>query len=297
MKIFFITILLCASVFGQVQVEELGRFNGEGGRNAKFINPSGIDISEDGRIFVADRFNHRIAIFDANGFFVRDVGGLGWQNEQFDEPADLWARSTIDIFVADYNNQRVQRFDREMNFISTMYSNEGSDERFQFMEVLSVAYSPQGDLFILDGGDRKIIKFYQGTGKSAFGYFGSGPGELKEPVQIDLTSDHFVIASDRAGKCVNVYDYFGTFIRKIKHENMSSPSGIALDRKNRIYVADPVANCIFVFSPEGKPVARISQIPKPEDLALKYKEKDLYTAYVISGDEVIIANLKINAAN
>jgi hypothetical protein len=201
--------ILCLTVFisGQIQVKYIGEFGGTGTTAGLFKNPAAITISDDQRLFICDRGNHRIQIFDMKGNYLREFGRFGWKEREFDDPMDICVKSTLNIYVADYNNQRVQRFDRNLNFISILISNPGDNDRFQFREVLSVVYSGQGDLFLLDGGENKVIKFTgQNQGQTAFGDYESGMGELFNPVQIDISSNHQIVVTDSEGKGILIYD-------------------------------------------------------------------------------------------
>jgi DNA-binding beta-propeller fold protein YncE len=281
-------------LLAQTQLTELGRFGGTGSAPGNFADPTALDISADGRVFICDGGNQRIQIFDLMGRFRINVGGFGWAVKKFDQPIDVWARSTINIYVADYNNQRVQRFDKDMNFIGEKVSNPMDREDFQFLEVLSVAYSSQGDLFLLDAGENKLIKYNnQDQGDAVFGFYDSGEGELTGPTQVELSSDHRVIVADAEGEAIFVYDYFGTYLYHIKHPEFKFPRGLALDKNNRIYVADPENKSIFVFTPGGKFLNKyqgVSGIPLSEPMDLAIYQTDKQTRfYIIDGDEIIIS--------
>jgi len=286
-------VFIVSIVSAQPCLQELGRFGGTGSAPGFFKNPSAIDLSNNGQLYICDRGNQRVQVFDVYGKFLMNFGGFGWDKEKFDGPLDIWARSTINIYVADHNNQRVQRFDKDFNYLSSKVSNSGAEERFQFREVLSVAYSPQGDLFLLDGGERKIIKYNnQDRGDAAFGYYESGAGELTGPVQLELSSDHRVIVSDSEAETIFVYDYFGTFLYNIQHNDFKQPLGIA-HNNNRIYVADPEHKSIFEFTVSGKYLGQYHQVSgvplsAPVDLCIFQNEKQI-RFYIIDGDEVIIA--------
>ena len=279
----------------QSQLAEVGRFGGTGSVPGKFKFPSAIDRSDDGRLFICDRGNQRIQVFDLFGHFRINFGGFGWDEEKFDGPADIWARSTLNIYVADYNNERVQRFDKDLNYISSKISNPGEQEKFQFREVISVAYSPQGDLFIVEAGENKILKYNsQDQGDAAFGYYESGLGELTTPVQLELSSDHRVVVSDAEARAIFIYDYFGTYLFQITHPDFKRPMGIAHDSQNRIYVADPESKAIFEFASGGKflnQYRHVSGIPfsAPMDLVVTNVENQI-RFYIIDGDEILIAN-------
>jgi DNA-binding beta-propeller fold protein YncE len=276
-------------------LEELGRFGGTGSVPGKLKAPSAIDRSDDGRLFICDRGNQRVQVFDLFGNFRINFGGFGWDEEKFDGPVDIWSRSTLNIYVADYNNERVQRFDKDLNYIGSRYSNPGEREEFQYREVISVAYSPQGDLFIMEAGENKILKFNsQDQGDASFGYYESGSGELTAPVQLELSSDHRVVVSDAESKAIFVYDYFGTYLFQITHPDFKRPMGIAHDSQNRIYVADLENKSIFEFTSGGKflnQFRHVSGVPfsAPMDLVVTEVENQV-RFYIIDGDEILIAN-------
>jgi len=286
-------------MYSQIEIEELGRFGGTGSDQGLFKNPSALDVTNDGRVLVCDRGNNRIQVFDIKGNFKKDIGGFGSLHDQFDEPLDISARSTLNIFVADYNNQRVQRYDRDLNFIGAFYSNEGNDDRFQFLEVLSIAYSTQGDLFILDAGENKVIKFQRETAQAAFGFFQSGKGELYDPIQIDITSNQKIVVSDAGSGCINVYDYFGTFLYKIKLPGMKNPNGLVTDNSGRVYITDTGSKKIYILTESGELIKKIESIGSknfinPIDIALHKMKRNLYRAYLIDEDEIIIFTINFN---
>jgi DNA-binding beta-propeller fold protein YncE len=206
----------------------------------------------------------------------------------------------LNIYIADYYNQRVQRFDRNLNFISVLNSNPGDHERFQFREVLSVVNSSQGDLFVLDGGENKVIKFTaQNAGQTAFGDYESGTGELLKPVQLDISSSNQIIVTDSDGHGILVYDYFGNFVRKIETEEMKRPYGLAVDRKDRIYVSDIESRALFIFNLKGRLLRNITGVGgnffrNPRDMMPYYLDTNRYRLYIIDGDLIKIAEINFN---
>ena len=77
-KVILFVTFMCTLTLAQSYLEELGKFGGTGSIPGKFNGPSGIDKSEDGRIFICDKGNQRIQVFDLSGNFRKNFGGFGW---------------------------------------------------------------------------------------------------------------------------------------------------------------------------------------------------------------------------
>ena len=69
-------------------------------------------------IYVADKNNNRIDVFDTSGKYIKSWGSLGSGKGQFNNPADLagdFPRGLI--FVSDIGNNRVEKFDTNGKFL------------------------------------------------------------------------------------------------------------------------------------------------------------------------------------
>ena len=297
LKILPLFILLSHFLFGQEFIEER-RIGGEEA-DVKFNNPRAIAIAQDGLVYVVDTGNNVIHTFNNSGQLQRTYGGFGFRNDQFDRPVDIWLRDLLNIYIADYNNQRVQRYNRTMHFISSLTSDDSSPAEFQFLEVGGCALNSQNDLFVLDGGENKIIKFNRrGQPERSFGGYESGEGQLQEPAQMDIVNNKYLVVTDRNRKALIIFDFFGNFINCISMPDFKSPAGIAVDNE-RIFIADPIAKKIFIVATDFSKVTAVKlkltqPVRQPVDLAIaKQKDKNnkFQRLYLIDGGQLIIGRL------
>ncbi len=291
----FIVFVLTGFGIAQTFVET-GRFGGSGTERGLLNEPAAIDIAPDGTVYVVDTGNNRVQLFSPEGVLIESVGGFGFEPDQFDRPLDIWARSIINIFVSDYNNRRLVRYDRNMNFLNTLTSNEGSDPDYQFEEVLSCAVNRQNELFLLDHGENKIIKFdRRGNAERAFGFYEAGSGELKQPVQLDILPENRLVVSDIGRNGLLIFDFFGNFLFELKLPGSKAPSGLAVSKAGRLFVTDQVIRQIYIISEDLKEIKRIKYFfNQVRDVAVRIKpdqgDKKIIL-YVISGDEILTGNL------
>ncbi len=78
-----------------------------------FNQPTDIAIRPDGSFYVSDGYvNSRVALFDANGKWVREWGTKGAGEGEFSNPHGLsLVPGSTDVVVADRENSRLQLFD------------------------------------------------------------------------------------------------------------------------------------------------------------------------------------------
>jgi len=96
-------------------------------------------------IFVSDRDNDRIQIFDSSGTYLSQFGSSGTGDGQFDDPMSVEVDSSGDIYVVDNNNSRIQIFDSSGTYLSQFGSSGSGNGQFNEPEdVTVVSYPPVG---------------------------------------------------------------------------------------------------------------------------------------------------------
>lgn len=174
--------------------------------NSFYITPGGI-------IYVTDAGNNELLSLDTLGNILQFTGGYGWSETTFDEPSDVFA-TTLSIYIADKNNHRIQRFDRNLNFVSTLSTRERDNQNAKFGYPLSCAVSNQGDLYILDDENQRVVKFdLFGKFIQNFGGFDAGNFQLSKPVSLGISHNNFLFVADESG--IVIFDAFGNGIERI----------------------------------------------------------------------------------
>lgn len=289
--LFCFVLLSLQSVFA-AEFIELGRLADP---EQPFRNPQAISVGSDGTVYVVDTGNNRIVAFDRQGRFIKSIGGFGFEEDQFDQPLDIWTGSIINLYVADYNNDRVQRYDRNLNFLSSL-DGGAVEEPFAFSQVAGCAVNSNNDLFVLERGEIKIIKFNRfGKAERSFGDYESGDGELIEPHQIDILQNKYVVVSDAGLHALKLYDFFGTYLRSLQTPAMKKPLGLASLPDERLMACDPEAKKIWLWKKDLRSVSAVKFPPNitpanPRDIAGHIHNGQL-RLYLIDGNQILIGYL------
>ncbi|MBC7228114.1 MAG: SMP-30/gluconolactonase/LRE family protein [Thermoflexales bacterium] len=198
----------------------------EGGDDEYHFNgPMGVAFDASGRLFVADRWNHRIQVYDVSGgapAYVLTIGVTGEprsDNTGFNEPTRIAFDGSGRLYVVDANNHRVQRCTQSA----------GPPETWACAAFFGVTGVP--------GNDLSHLEYPWGIAVRDANVF-IADGANNRVLQCDLT-----------GTCVlfaGVTDEPGT-----DNAHFLWPEDVAVDSSGNVYVSDPVAHRVQKFNSSG----------------------------------------------
>lgn len=173
--------------------EPLEVIGGPGGGPGQFNAPGGVAIADNGDLFVADFYNHRVQHLMADGSFVKQWGMTGETGKgagEFTYPTDVTFADDGTLYVADGYGNRVQAFDSGGDFLYTWGGPFALGLYGPFKGWLttatSIAIGPEGNLFVADFYNDRIQKFTADGGYlTAFGDKPENPGHTAMAVAIE----------------------------------------------------------------------------------------------------------------
>ena len=225
----------------------------EGG---KFNNPHDAHLGPDGNIYVADRYNHQVQVFDGDGNFLRKWGGYGTAFGKFNETTGIHVSPQGKVYVSELQNHRVQVFDLQGTFLLSMGQTGNGDGQLNYAHGVTV--DDGGNVYVVDHGLSRVMVFNpDGSYLRQWGSPGSADGQFSAAIAIGRTPDNRIAVLERDGGRVQVFNTNGTFSFKFAEPGggdgqLCAPHGIDTDSAGNFYI--PQHGCgmrVSVFSSTG----------------------------------------------
>ena len=248
---------------------------GTEGSAIRILNyPWGVAVNAKDEIAVTDCLNHRIAIFNSDGNYLRSIGRQGSNMGEFKFPRGITFYKNGNIFVADKINHRIQIFSGEGEHLG-MFGGKGSLDS-QLYNPLGLSVDSDGNIIVADTGN-KMVKIFSPDGKFLMKI--GGQGSFTFPIHC-VQCDKYLIVSDYQEHCVKVFDRNGNFQYKFGKKGggdgeFNYPSCLSVSKSGHQIVCDTSNYRIQVFDRNGKFVGKfgtegssLGEFKSPQSLAV-----------------------------
>jgi streptogramin lyase len=223
---------------------------------------SAVAIAPDGKgIWVAERCGANncvgsplpsVYLFDATGAVAKSFGAglvLSPHGIDVDREGNVWVTDcacTLGRSAAAPNppaGHQIFKFSPDGKLLLTLGKAGGSKDPDYFFQPNDVLVAPNGEIYVAEGHSSsqgaiaRIRKFSKdGELIATWGQWGKGPDDLDQPHALAMDSQGRLFVGDRGNDRIKIFDQNG----KLLHTwyQFSRPSGIFIDRQDRIYVAD-----------------------------------------------------------
>jgi len=255
---------------------EHARVFGDRDGSGRLEQPIGIAVSAAGDVFVSDSGNQRIAVFSAEGTFLRGFGRAGSGAGELDRPMHLGFAPDGLLYVAEYLNDRISVFEPNGAFVRHIEP-PGVDAPG------GVAVGPNGALYVPDFYNHRVL-VRESSDDSGWRDWGT-PGRVRAgsihyPTDVDLAPDGSLWVADAYNNRIQRFDDgesieiagWGLFGRAF---GFQVADGLGVDGEGRVWAVDFYGGQIRVFDPDGTPLLTFAepgteagQLRHPTDVAI-----------------------------
>ena len=201
-----------------------------------FREPCGLTIDLENRLYIVDKGNHRICVFDENGQYISEFGNFGSEKNQFHLPEDIAIDKNVLLYIVDSGNNRIEKYNYEGAYLGTFYQ----DENLTFESLTQIAIDNIGLIYVTDKQNDRILQinaFGELTG--IIGNYGQAQGQYNLPCGIWISPVHEVYIADTNNRRIQVFNSIGNYQRTITltpADHQIKPVAISGDRYRHLFV-------------------------------------------------------------
>lgn len=209
-------------------------------------------VDEAGNVYAASV--HYVEKFDASGRPLLKWGRGGCVGDEFSYVSGLAVHGQ-DLFVADSGARSVYRFTTDGRLLNDVGGRAGgAGEGFVVPSPILDCAAAEGFVYVNNPGVLQIEKYtYEGKKVGAWGMPGSAADEFPgccNPVSLALAPDGRFVTGQKGEPAVKVWTAEGRLIAVIGAGDLSpdlKSLDIAVDRRGRVFCADPSAGRLRVY--------------------------------------------------
>jgi tetratricopeptide (TPR) repeat protein len=171
-------------------------FGREGSGDGQFVVPTDLQVSVSGNIYVADRVQDSVQIFDYEGRFIRAVRKLN-------SPVSIAIDEQENLYVLENANNTISIHSAQGGVIGYL-GKEKSGAPGSLLKPAALMVTAE-EVFVLDGNRVKVYS-HKGEFLRAFGAKGEREGELDNPVAIVQKDDTSFFIAERSNKRIQTFE-------------------------------------------------------------------------------------------
>ena len=196
-----------------------------------FTDVGAVAVDSKDRVYVFNRGEHPMMVFDREGNFLRS-----WGEGVFHRAHGLHIGPDETLYCTDDGDHSVRKCTLDGKVLLTI-GIPGKPTPYMsgepFHRCTHTALSPRGDIYISDGYGNSRVHKYSPDGKliKSWGESGTGPGEFNIPHNLCCDPDGWVYVADRENHRVQVFDGEGKY--ETEWHNLHRPCGMVMEAKRQ----------------------------------------------------------------
>ncbi len=209
-------------------------FGGSGSGGVQFNQPYGVAVGSSGNIYVADRQNHIVQVFDSSRNHTATI------DNSFNSPSGVAVDGSGNVYVANTFAGHVQVFDSSGNYVANLPG--------QLSFPFGIAIDGSGNIYVAESEGTSVAVFDSDRNRLP------ALAGLDRPRGVAVDGSGSIYVAEWGGRSVAVFDPDRNRLPDLQG-SFNRPSGVAADGQGNIYVADPLSNRVWIFDSDRSHVA------------------------------------------
>jgi hypothetical protein len=212
-----------------------------------FKEIGGVGVDANDNVYVFNRGEHPMMVFDRDGNFLR-----AWGEGLFPRAHGVFVAPDQTLWLTDDGDHTVRQCTPEGKVLLTL-GTPGKPSPYMsgepFHRCTHTAMAPNGDIYVSDGYGNSRVHRYSPDGRLILSWGGPGtdPGEFNIAHNITCDADGWVYVADRENHRVQVFDGNGKY--ETQWNNLHRPCGIFM----------PAGKCPVCYVGELGPVQAVNR--------------------------------------
>lgn len=218
--------------------------------NWKFGHVIGVEVDSRDRVYVFNRGENPVIIFDKEGAFLSS-----WGKGVFKNPHGIYIDDRDSVYCTDSGDHTVRKFTANGELLRIWGTRDEPKEEEPFNRPTDFAIAPTGEMYVSDGyGNSKVHK-YSADGDFLFswGEKGDAPGQFDLPHDVCVHKDGRVFVADRQNHRVQIFDPDGILLDM--WTGFKQPCSVYIDAEERVFVTELQAR-MSILDIEGNLLTR-----------------------------------------
>jgi len=246
-----------------------------------FVDVCGIAVDKEDNVYVLNRSEHPVIVFDREGRILRR-----WGHGFFRRAHGARLAPDGSIFCTDDYDHFVAKFSTDGQMLMTVgprgvASDTGYRHTWDVFQSTStilragppfnrptgVAITPAGDIFVSDGYGNARVHRFSAEGKllHSWGQPGGEPGNFRLPHDIAVDAKGRLLVADRENSRIQLFDQDGNLL-EVRY-NVIRPTGICVAADGLVYVSQLCLR-VSVFDHDGNVVTQWGNATNVKEEAL-----------------------------
>lgn len=237
-----------------------------GSDNSHFNQPRGLAFDSAGRLFVADRWNHRVQVYTVSGddlihqATIGVTGQPGSDNAHFNGPAEIVIDSSDRLYVADVENFRVQRCTFSGAWTCSTFHGTGTagGAASQLSWAYGLGRDASGDAIYIADSNNGRIKRCNTSGVCSIPITGvHWPADVavdtSGAIFVSSFFDFIVRKYSSSGSSLGVFAGVDGVPYVTDNQHYNAPWGVAVAPDGSTYIAESIGYRLIKLNREGVP--------------------------------------------